>query len=46
MLRNLLGTIRLEPVAPDIGRHFYRAVTTLDALALTETPPDGAEGVW
>jgi len=43
-LRNVLGPIRLELVTPDIGRPFYRAVTTLDALALTETPPAGAEG--
>ena len=40
-LRNLLGPIRLELVTPDIGRPFYRAVTTLDALALIEEPPPG-----
>lgn len=34
MLRALLGPICLELVAPDIDRPFYRAVTTLDALAL------------
>ncbi len=44
VLRNLLGPIRMELVTPDIGRPFYRAVTTLDALALTEPPPAGAEG--
>jgi site-specific DNA recombinase len=44
-LRNLLGPIRLELITPDIGRPFYRAVTTLDALALIEEPPPaGAEG--
>jgi site-specific DNA recombinase len=44
-LRSLLGPIRLELVTPDIGRPFYRAVTTLDALALIEEPPPaGAEG--
>jgi len=44
-LRALLGPIRLELVTPDIGRPFYRAVTTLDALALIEEPPPaGAEG--
>jgi len=45
-LRALLGPIRLEPVAPEIGRPFYRAVTTLDALALIQTPSgsEGAEG--
>ncbi len=36
-LRELLGPIRLELVTPDIGRPFYRAITTLDALALIET---------
>ena len=45
MLRNLLGPIRLELQTPDIGRPLYRAVTTLDALALIdEPPPAGAEG--
>jgi hypothetical protein len=44
MLRNLLGPIRLEPQTPDIGRPFYRAVTTLDAVALIDEPPPGAEG--
>jgi hypothetical protein len=43
-LRTILGPIRMELVTPDIGRPFYRAVTTLDALALTESPPAGAEG--
>jgi site-specific DNA recombinase len=44
-LRSLLGPIHLELVTPDIGRPFYRAVTTLDALALIEEPPPaGAEG--
>ena len=45
MLRDLLGPIRLELVTPELGRPFYRAVTTLDALALIEEPPPaGAEG--
>jgi DNA invertase Pin-like site-specific DNA recombinase len=44
-LRNILGPIRLELVTPDIGRPFYRAFTTLDALALMDEPPStGAEG--
>ncbi len=43
-LRNILGPIRLEPVCSDIGRPFYRAITSIDALALTESPPVGAEG--
>jgi len=43
-LRNILGPIRMELVTPDIGRPFYRAVTTLDALALTEAHPDQCGG--
>jgi hypothetical protein len=44
--RNLLGPIRPELVTPDVGRPFYRAITTLDALALIEEPPSAhnAEG--
>lgn len=44
-LRNLMGPIRLDLVTPDIGRPFYRALTSLDGLALIEEPPPaGAEG--
>ncbi len=32
-LRHLLGPITLQPVSPEIGRPFYRATTTIDALA-------------
>jgi hypothetical protein len=34
----------MEVVTPALGRPFYRAITSLDALALIETPPAGAEG--
>ncbi len=46
ILRDLLGPIRLQPVPVDVGRPYYRAVTSIDALVLTETPPAGgpAEG--
>ncbi len=40
LLRELLGPIRLEPLRPDVGRPHYRAVTSIDALALIETPPE------
>jgi NhaP-type Na+/H+ or K+/H+ antiporter len=43
-LRDILGPIRMELVTPGIGRPFYRAVTSIDALALTEAPPGSAEG--
>lgn len=38
-LRSLLGPIYLEIVTRDIGRPFYRAVTTLDALPHKRTAP-------
>jgi hypothetical protein len=45
MPRTLLGPIRLKLVTPDVGRPFYRADTTPDALApVEEPPPAGAEG--
>ena len=34
----------MELVTPDIGRPYYRAITSIDALALTEAPPGNAEG--
>jgi hypothetical protein len=37
-LRNILGPIRLEPVTPDIGRPFCRALTSVDALASPKRP--------
>jgi site-specific DNA recombinase len=43
VLRHLLSPIRLDLVTPDIGRPFYRAITSLDALALIKTAPAGAE---
>lgn len=36
LLRRLLGRIQMEPVRPEIGRPFYRAVSTLDMLAIIE----------
>lgn len=45
LLRELLGPIRLEPVPVDVGRFYYRTLTSIDALALIEPPPEGpAEG--
>jgi site-specific DNA recombinase len=42
-LRSVLGPITMELMTPDIGRPFYRAITSIDALALTEAP-SSAEG--
>jgi len=39
LLRDLLGRIRLEPTQGDIGRSYYVAQTSLDALALLEPLP-------
>lgn len=41
LLRELLGPVTLEAVAVDVGRPYYRAVTSIDALALIETRPRG-----
>jgi hypothetical protein len=38
--RQLLGTIRMEPTVPDVGRPYYRARTDLDVLAILETEPE------
>jgi hypothetical protein len=42
LLRKLLGRIRLEPVKPDIGRPYFRAVSTLQPLALLEMDASSA----
>jgi hypothetical protein len=39
LLRKLLSRIRLEPVKPDIGRPYLRAVSALQPLALLEMDP-------
>ena len=39
ILRKLLGKIHLEPVKPDIGKPYLRAVSTLQTLALIEINP-------
>ena len=44
LLRELLGPVTLEAVAVDVGRPYYRAVTSIDALALIETPPADGPG--
>jgi len=41
-LRDVLGTIRLVPRRGDVGRPDYLARTSIDCIALIETPP-GAE---
>ena len=45
LLRDVLGTIRLEPKRDDVGRPYYLAQTSLDCIALLEPalriPPCG-----
>lgn len=43
LLRQILGTIHLEPTRGDIGRPYYLARTSIDTLALLDPMP-GAEG--
>ncbi len=35
--------IRTEPVTPDIGRPYYRALSDLDVLAIVEIDPDSPD---
>ncbi len=44
LLRSLLGQIRLEPTKGEIGRRYYAARTSLDALSLL-APPPGQDGL-
>ena len=38
ILRDILGTIRMEPTSPDVGKPYYRAITRIDTIAVLETP--------
>jgi hypothetical protein len=42
LLRDVLGRIRFEPRKGNVGRPYYLAETSIDCIALLETPP-GAE---
>ena len=33
----------MEPVTPDIGRPYYRALSDLDVLAIVENDPDSTD---
>ena len=39
LLRKILGKIRIEPVTPEVGRPYLRAVSSLEVLALLEIEP-------
>ena len=38
LLREVLGRVRLSPVAPEVGRPYYQAETTLPVLDLLQDP--------
>jgi hypothetical protein len=42
LLRQLLGTIRMEATTPEVGRPYYRARTNLDILAILDNEPRAA----
>jgi site-specific DNA recombinase len=42
LLRRILGTIRLMPVTPDVGRPYYKAETALQVLELIQDPEGGS----
>ena len=44
LLRDILGRIRLEPQRGDVGRPYYLAQTSIDCIALLETPPGAPDG--
>jgi len=39
LVRQLLGTIRMEATTPEIGRPYYRARTNIDVLAIMDEEP-------
>jgi hypothetical protein len=39
LVRQLLGTIRMEATTPEIGRPYYRARTNIDVLAIMDDEP-------
>jgi DNA invertase Pin-like site-specific DNA recombinase len=42
LLRRVLGPVRLEPIAPQVGKAYYQAETTLQTLDLIEAPEGGS----
>src|SRR2546425_9916950 len=42
LLRGVLGPVRLRPVAPQIGKAYYQAETTLQVLDLLHDPEGGS----
>jgi hypothetical protein len=42
LLRRVLGPVRLDPIAPQVGKAYYQAETALQALDLIEAPEAGS----
>ena len=42
LLRRLLGSVRLVPVVPEVGKAYYQAETALQVLDLIEAPEGGS----
>ena len=42
LLRRVLGSVRLVPVVPEVGRAYYQAETALQVLDLVEAPEGGS----
>jgi len=45
VLREVLGPITLRPVAPEVGRPYYQAETSVRVLNLLQDPDDGSNSL-
>ena len=45
LLRRVLGTIKLRPVRPEVGRSYYEAETALQILELIQGPQGGSNSL-
>jgi len=45
LLRGVLGPVKLTPVAPEVGRPYYRAETAIQVLDLLQDPDDGSNSL-
>ena len=42
LLRGVLGRVALKPIAPEVGRPYYQAETTLQVIDLLHDPEGGS----
>jgi hypothetical protein len=45
LLRRILGSIRLAPITPQVGRPYYQAETALQVLELIQDPEGGSNSL-